>query len=168
MNEKYTEKFKEQTGKLKTKAQAVTSSFLERAGKQKDNVTKGGGALKAQLGNLKEKVTETAHKVKPPIFREEPKYWDTVIYIIDLDNAQTKDDIYDKMKEDLLLPQTFIGNLDALYDLFSELGDPDEQIGIIFANKSNVAFEIKDFVSRLQTVCKRVSEENPFMDTVFL
>lgn len=75
-------------------------------------------------------------------------------YIIDLAGAGSEEDIQERIAESLPLPDYYGNNLDALYDVLTEMGDGWH---IVIANQYDVDEEVKNYVEDLINVLEDAS-----------
>ncbi|MBR3146879.1 MAG: barstar family protein [Eubacterium sp.] len=79
-------------------------------------------------------------------------------YIIDLAGVETEEDVQDRLMESLPLPDYYGGNLDALYDVLTEMGDGWH---LIIVGTDDVSEEIRPYVEELIDVCSDASAVAP-------
>ncbi len=75
-------------------------------------------------------------------------------YIIDLAGAGSEEDIQERIAESLPLPDYYGNNLDALYDVLTEMGDGWH---IVIANQYDVDEEVRNYVDDLINVLEDAS-----------
>ena len=75
-------------------------------------------------------------------------------YIIDLAGAGSEEDIQERIAESLPLPDYYGNNLDALYDVLTEMGDGWH---IVIANQYDVDEEVRNYVEDLINVLEDAS-----------
>ena len=75
-------------------------------------------------------------------------------YIIDLAGAGSEEDIQERIAESLPLPDYYGGNLDALYDVLTEMGDGWH---IVIVNQNDVDEEVRNYVEDLIEVLEDAS-----------
>ena len=75
-------------------------------------------------------------------------------YIIDLAGVETEEDVQERIAESLPLPDYYGSNLDALYDILTEMGDGWH---IIVTNTYDVDDEIRPYVEDLINVLEDAS-----------
>lgn len=78
------------------------------------------------------------------------------VFYIDLKGAKTKEELHEILKETLPLPDYYGGNLDALYDVLTEMGD---DWNLIFYNTCDLAVEEPDYFGKLCTMADRAVRE---------
>ena len=64
-------------------------------------------------------------------------------YIVDLEGVGSEEDVQERLMESLPLPDYYGRNLDALYDVLTEIGDGWH---IIIVNSEDVDEEVKPYV----------------------
>ena len=79
-------------------------------------------------------------------------------YEIDLKNAKTRAELYDRLEKVLPLPDYFGRNLDALYDCLSEI---TEETSIKILDGECREYEIERYIRRLKRMFEGLAEENP-------
>lgn len=67
-------------------------------------------------------------------------------YIVDLEGVGTEEDVQERLMESLPLPDYYGRNLDALYDVLTEIGDGWH---IIIVNSLDVDEEVRPYVDDL-------------------
>ena len=84
-------------------------------------------------------------------------------YIIDLSGVSTEEDVQERLSESLPLPDYYGGNLDALYDMLTSLGE-DTCIGFFSGREAR---EISPYLKRVAHVMCDAEEENPHLAVIF-
>lgn len=64
-------------------------------------------------------------------------------YIIDLEGVGSDEDVQERLMESLPLPEYYGGNLDALYDVLTEMGDGWH---IVIVNKDEADDEVRTYI----------------------
>ncbi|MDO5476476.1 MAG: metallophosphoesterase [Eubacteriales bacterium] len=85
-------------------------------------------------------------------------------YIVDLSGVMDLDDLHQRFQNALALPQWYGGNLDALYDVLTEMPVP-AQIRIL--SQKDLPGELQDYFARLQTVLRDAEAETPGLSVRF-
>ncbi|MBQ3390203.1 MAG: barstar family protein [Firmicutes bacterium] len=85
-------------------------------------------------------------------------------YEIDLTKAKTRADLYDLLEEALPLPDYFGRNLDALYDVLSEI---PEAMWIRFRDLECREYDLERYLRRLKRMSGGLMEENPNIRIAF-
>ena len=75
-------------------------------------------------------------------------------FIIDLDGVSSEEDVQERIMEALPLPDYYGGNLDALYDVLTEMGDGWH---ITIANREGVDEEVEEYVEEMIQVFEDAS-----------
>ena len=75
-------------------------------------------------------------------------------YIVDLGGAGTEEEVQERLMESLPLPDYYGGNLDALYDVLTEMGDGWH---IIILNADDVDDEVRQYVEDMKNVFEDAS-----------
>ncbi len=83
-------------------------------------------------------------------------------YRVDLTEIRSREELHEKLAEELSLPEWYGGNLDALYDVFSEM-----QGGITFAGYEEMEGVLTDYARAFRAVCMDAAEENPRLKVTF-
>ena len=73
------------------------------------------------------------------------------VFYIDLKGVTTKEELHERLAENLPLPEYYGGNLDALYDVLTEQGS---EWNVIIYNTVDLAKELPDYFGKL---CKMAS-----------
>lgn len=80
------------------------------------------------------------------------------ICVLDGDKITDKEKLYDALKSDLILPDWYGRNLDALYDC---LTDGQEEVRILIKNQALLECHLGRYAILLLQVLHRISEDNP-------
>ena len=80
------------------------------------------------------------------------------MYTIDIRNINTKKELHEILREVLPLPDYYGNNLDALYDVLTEQGEPWD-IEIVFMNETEE--RLGAYLLTMKRMCEAVEEENP-------
>lgn len=79
-------------------------------------------------------------------------------YEIDLDNITTRQQFQEVIKASIPCPDYYGGNLDALYDVLTELAGPVE---IVFRNFREFTHRLPGFGEAVEHLCADARAENP-------
>ncbi len=79
-------------------------------------------------------------------------------YQIDLKDVNTRSELYDLLEQKLPLPDYTGRNLDALYDVLSEI---TEETSIHFLDRDCREYELERYLRRMKTMFGGLMEENP-------
>ena len=79
-------------------------------------------------------------------------------YEIDLDNVTTKMQFHEKIRATIPCPDYYGGNLDALYDVLTEISGPVE---IVFLNFREFTHQLPGFGEVVEHLCADAQAENP-------
>ncbi|MCR5451461.1 MAG: barstar family protein [Lachnospiraceae bacterium] len=86
-------------------------------------------------------------------------------YEFDLSGCFSPDDIHGLIAEKLPLPEYYGGNLDALYDVLTEISG----VKIVFGGTdAAVAIVGEKYMRRFKKMCDNAAEENKGIEIVFL
>ena len=80
-----------------------------------------------------------------------------MVYVIDVSEVFEPADFHQKLAEIIPLPDYYGNNLDAFYDVLTEMGEPCE---IQFQNMEQMERQLPDYVGKLKRLCSDVMEEN--------
>lgn len=75
-------------------------------------------------------------------------------YIIDLEGVGTEEDLQERLEESLPLPDYYGGNLDALYDVLTEMGDGWH---IVIINRDQADEEMEPYIDDMISVFEDAS-----------
>ncbi len=87
-------------------------------------------------------------------------------HVIDLSTVFSADDLYDLLEEHMELPAYFGRNLDALADVFSEIG-PRHPLELHFTGFAEGEAVLGKFARKFRTVCETAARENPALTFTF-
>lgn len=79
------------------------------------------------------------------------------VFYLDLTGISTTDELQDYLVKELPLPEYYGRNLDALYDVLTEIGD---DWNIIFYNVSGASESIGQYFDNIKRVCSDACLEN--------
>ncbi len=79
-------------------------------------------------------------------------------YYIDLDGTASKAALWEKVVAAMRLPDHFGKNLDAFYDIMTDITDFTE---VTFSLPDTAEESLKPYLDRLKNVCEAINEENP-------
>ena len=79
-------------------------------------------------------------------------------YTIDLYGAESRAEIHKRIRRGLPVPEYYGNNLDALYDVLTEQGEPWD-IEIVFMNETEE--RLGAYLLTMKRMCEAVEEENP-------
>lgn len=85
-------------------------------------------------------------------------------YYIDLDGIASKEALWGKIAETMRLPDYFGKNLDAFYDIMTDIADFTE---VVFLSADMAEESVIPYIERLKSVCEAITEENPSVDIYF-
>ncbi|MCR4895402.1 MAG: barstar family protein [Lachnospiraceae bacterium] len=83
---------------------------------------------------------------------------------IDLKDVYGADDLYQLLAEYIAFPDYFGNNLDALFDVFTEISEETE---ITFTGGAEAEAVMGKFARSFKKMCARASEENPCLHISF-
>ena len=78
------------------------------------------------------------------------------VFYIDLTGVTIKEQFHDTLAKELPLPEHYGHNLDALYDVLTEV----EGWNIIFYNTTGMEQAIPDYLGKLKKLSRRAQEES--------
>lgn len=79
-------------------------------------------------------------------------------YIIDLEGVGTEEDVHERLEESLPLPDYYGDNLDALYDVLTEMGDGWH---IIIVNRNMADDDVQPYIDDMIDVFEDASAVAP-------
>ena len=91
-------------------------------------------------------------------------------FVVDLAGAVTKGDLHDRIRRSLDLPAYYGENLDALYDLLTEMGagtGTNARTEIIFSGAEDADPSLGEYLDLMRTMCRDAEEENPGLEIFF-
>lgn len=80
-----------------------------------------------------------------------------MVYRIDVSGVSEPADFHERLAAAMPLPAYYGNNLDALYDVLMEMGEPCE---IRFLHMEQMERQLPDYVAQLKQLCSDVMEEN--------
>ncbi len=86
-------------------------------------------------------------------------------YEIDLSGVCHKDDLNEALSRMLPLPEYYGANLDALYDVLTDISEETE---IVFTDSEEAFVCMPKYMASLKRLCDDVSAENPAVTVEFL
>jgi len=86
-------------------------------------------------------------------------------FVVDLAGLGTKADLHDRIRRALELPEYYGENLDALYDLLTEM---DEGTEIVFSGADQADRSLGEYLDILREMCSDAEHENPGLMITFL
>ena len=86
-------------------------------------------------------------------------------YTVDLKDVFNADELHRVIGEAVPLPEYYGGNLDALYDVLSEI---TEETTITFINTEGAEAAMPKYIKSLRRMSKDVQNENPNIHLEFL
>lgn len=78
------------------------------------------------------------------------------VFYIDLSGIESKEEFHKALKRELPLPEYYGGNLDALYDVLTDVSD---EWNIIFYNSSGFKLCMEKYYNSFEKLCKNVMSE---------
>ena len=84
--------------------------------------------------------------------------------VIDLKDVYGADDLYQLLGESIEMPDYFGNNLDALHDVFTEIGEETE---LVFTHSADAEAVLGKFIRSFRKMCARACEENPILQIRF-
>ncbi len=87
-------------------------------------------------------------------------------HIIDLATVFGPDDLFDLLEEHMELPAYFGRNLDAFYDVLTEIG-PRHPLELHFTNYAEGEAVLGKFMRKFRAVCERAQKENDALTFTF-
>lgn len=79
------------------------------------------------------------------------------VFYIDLSGIESKEEFHKVLERELLLPEYYGGNLDALYDVLTDVSD---EWNIIFYNSTDFKLGMEKYFSSFEKLCRNVTKEN--------
>lgn len=78
------------------------------------------------------------------------------VFYIDLDNVNTKEELYERIAKELPLPEYYGKNLDALYDFFT---DGAGEMTVIFYNLEKAGDGLLEYIKKLKKMTRAALSE---------
>jgi len=87
-------------------------------------------------------------------------------YIIDLRGVYSREELHDRIEEELPVPEWYGRNLDALYDILTE---PEYGGGclICFSDCGGLRESMPRYLAAMEQMCRAAGEENPGLLVLF-
>lgn len=85
-------------------------------------------------------------------------------FVVDLADLATKGDLHGRIRRAMELPEYYGENLDALYDLLTEM---DEGTEIFFSGADQADRSLGEYLDMMREMCSDAENENPGLKIFF-